>query len=119
MTETTEKCRAIRRGVVDLLCGEPLDHVLPKDGKPGTWHEAAFTDRRELDYDGAHHSIVITETVRWEPADHVTEAITRIMAGGGRRAITEAKTDDPEAREDAEFAADAASLDDDFRNDPS
>jgi hypothetical protein len=77
----TEKCRAVKHGVVDLQCSLAADHDRPVDDKPGTWHTATLTDRREIDYDGARHSIVTTETVTWEPVDHAAEAVRHIMAG--------------------------------------
>jgi hypothetical protein len=78
------KCRAVKHGAVDLQCSLPADHDRPEDDKPGTWHESALTERREIDYDGAHHLIVITETVTWEPVDHAAEAARHLMAGRRR-----------------------------------
>lgn len=80
-TPPPEKCRAVKRGVVDLPCSLPRDHDQPEGDEPGTWHESAFTDRREIAYDGARHSIVTTETVTWEPVDHAAEAARLLMAG--------------------------------------
>lgn len=69
-----EKCRAVKHGGTTLLCGEPKDHG-------GTWHKATYTESREVVYDGSHHVIHMTETVTWEPVDHVREATRHIMAG--------------------------------------
>jgi hypothetical protein len=79
-----EKCRAVKHGVIDLQCEWPRDHERPQDGKPGTWHEAGYVDRREVTYDGARHVIVITETVTWEPVDHAAEAARHMVAGRNR-----------------------------------
>lgn len=78
------KCRAVKHGVVDLQCSLAAGHDRPEDGKPGSWHTARLTDRRDIDYDGAHHTIIITETVTWEPVDHAAEAARHLMAGSRR-----------------------------------
>ena len=68
-----EKCRDIKRGYVDLHCTLPKDHP--------EWHHATFTDHREVTYDGGHHVIHTVESVTWEPADHIREAVNHLMAG--------------------------------------
>jgi hypothetical protein len=78
------KCRAVKHGVVDLQCPLPPGHDREQDGTPGTWHGCEYSERREIDYGSARHVIVITETVTWEPADHVAEAVRHIMASRNR-----------------------------------
>jgi hypothetical protein len=74
------KCGAVKHGGVTLRCGVRRDHDKPQDGKPGTWHMASYTDTREIVYDGSHHEIRTTETVTWEPVDHIREATRHILA---------------------------------------
>jgi hypothetical protein len=69
------KCRAAKRGVVDLLCVLAEDHACRghepgscPEGCTGGWHQAIYTEHREASYDGSHHAISIVETVIWEPA---------------------------------------------------
>lgn len=79
--EDAPKCRDVKRGAVDLQCTLPLGHDKPGGGQPGTWHEAMYTEHREVTYDGARHVIDLTEHVIWEPVDHVAEATRHLMAG--------------------------------------
>jgi hypothetical protein len=82
-----EKCRAVKHGVVDLQCEWDRGHEKPQDGKPGTWHEAGFTERREITYPGARHVVVTTEVVTWEPVDHAEEAARHLMASANRSTL--------------------------------
>lgn len=66
-----QKCRAVKRGRVDLLCGLPLGH----DG----WHEASYTDHQEVSYEGAHHTVHVSEHVTWEPVDEAAEAVRHLL----------------------------------------
>ncbi len=77
-TAPAEKCRDLKRGRVDLHCTLPRGHA---DGKDGTWHEAMYTDHQMITYDGATHTVHVTEHVTWEPLDHVREAVRHLMAG--------------------------------------
>ena len=72
------KCRAVKHGGVTLHCTEDEDH---DKGPDATWHRAVYHEHREVTYDGAHHVIDMTETVTWEPVDHVAEATRHLMAG--------------------------------------
>jgi hypothetical protein len=74
------KCRAVKGGRIDLHCTEPDGHDRPAEGEP-TWHRAVYVSRQEIDYDGAHHVIEQTETVEWEPLDHIGESVRHLMAG--------------------------------------
>jgi hypothetical protein len=89
MTKETEtpKCRAGKHGVVDLECELPLGHA--DDYKPGTeseegWHKSVLTRHEDITYSSSHHVIHITETVTWEPVDHVAEATRHLMAARGK-----------------------------------
>ena len=70
------KCRAVKRGGVDLHCTEDEDH---DRGPDATWHKAVYNEHREIAYDGAHHVVDMTERVTWEPADQVAEAVRKFM----------------------------------------
>jgi hypothetical protein len=65
-------CRAIKNGMVSLQCELP-------DGHEG-WHKGVYYDRSEVTYLGSHHVVERTETVTWEPLDHVKEAVRHMMA---------------------------------------
>lgn len=69
-------CRAVKHGGVDLTCELPDRH---DESPEGTWHHAVFTERRELTYAGARHVIEMTETVTWEPVDHVKESVRMLL----------------------------------------
>lgn len=75
MSEPVVKCRAVKHGGVPLHCSLPDKH----EG----WHKAVYTDSREIDYDGSHHEIHMTETVIWEPIDYITR---HLLAGRDDRA---------------------------------
>lgn len=82
-TETQEageprKCRAVKHGGITLHCTEPEGHDQEPDA---TWHKAVYRKHEEHEYDGARHVIDATETVWWEPVDHVAEATRHLMAG--------------------------------------
>jgi hypothetical protein len=66
-----EKCRAVKHGRVDLRCILPWKH----EG----WHEASYTDHQEVDYDGAHHTVHVTEHVTWEPVEAAAEAVRHLF----------------------------------------
>ncbi len=68
-----EKCRDVKHGRIDLHCTRTRGH----EG----WHEADYADHQEVTYDGARHTVHMTEHVEWEPVDHVKEAVRHIMAG--------------------------------------
>lgn len=72
------KCRALKQGRIDLHCTKPRGHQ--------SWHGATYTDHQEVDYDGAHHAIHLTETVTWEPVDSFAEAARLITAASRERA---------------------------------
>lgn len=69
------KCRAVKRGGVDLHCTKDEDH---DKGTGATWHQAVCCEHREVTYDGSHHVIDITELVTWEPADEVAEIVRKL-----------------------------------------
>lgn len=73
MAEQLVKCGAVKQGGVTLRCRLPEKH----EG----WHQADYTDHREIAYDGAHHVIDTVETVTWEPVDHVREAVRHLFEG--------------------------------------
>ena len=75
--QETPTCRAFKRGRVDLHCELPRDH----DG----WHQAAYRERTEADYDGAHHVVELAEIVDWKPTDDVGEAARLITKGRAER----------------------------------
>ena len=85
------KCRAAKRGVVDLSCILAEDHACRghepgscPEGCTGGWHQAVYTEHREVSYDGSRHTISIVETAIWEPVDHAAEAARHIVAATRR-----------------------------------
>jgi len=75
MPDTGPVCGAPKDGGYRLHCELPAGH----DG----WHKAVYRDNREMTYLGSRHIVEMTETVTWEPVDHVREAVSRLMAGHG------------------------------------
>jgi hypothetical protein len=65
------KCRAVKHGRVDLHCTLPWKH----EG----WHEADYADHQEITYDGARHTVDLTEHVTWEPVDAAKEAVRQLF----------------------------------------
>jgi len=81
------KCRVVKHGRVDLLCILPEGHTAayqPGSGTEDGWHMSVLTEHQETSYDGAHHVVDFTETVRWEPVDHIAEATRHLLAGRRR-----------------------------------
>ena len=72
MSEPAAVCGAPKDGGYRLHCERPPGHE-PE------WHKAVFHSRQWVTYLGSHHVIETTETVAWEPVDHVREAVSRIM----------------------------------------
>lgn len=86
----SEKCGAVKHGVVDLRCTEERGHDESTEERPATWHQAVYTSSHDVDYPGARHHAEVTETVTWEPLDHAAEAARHILAiGAGRKAAGE------------------------------
>lgn len=73
----TPLCRDVKRGRVDLTCELPPGHE-PE------WHKAVCVSRQEITTHDTHHVVGITETVTWEPVDHVKEAVRHLMKGADR-----------------------------------
>jgi hypothetical protein len=70
------KCRAVKRGGVDLHCTEDEGH---DKGPAAAWHRATYREHREVSYDGSHHVVDMVETVTWEPVDEVAEVVRKLM----------------------------------------
>jgi len=81
------KCGDLKSGGVDLRCSLPEGHAdgyEPDSGGEAYWHEGIVTDHREITYGGARHVVDTTETVTWEPVDHIAEATRHLMAAWRR-----------------------------------
>ncbi|HEV2376193.1 MAG TPA: hypothetical protein VGS19_28990 [Streptosporangiaceae bacterium] len=74
MAEDMTPCRDVKHGRVTLLCEL-------EEGHEG-WHKAVYTQHEEVTYQGSHHVMDLTETVTWEPVDHLAEAVRHIAAKG-------------------------------------
>lgn len=77
------KCRAVKNDGLTLYCTEDEGH---DTGPAATWHSAVHVSQEKHAYPGARHVIDRTETVEWEPADQIGEAVRHIFASPRRDA---------------------------------